>query len=123
MVLLDVWATWCEPCREALPAYEKLLQRYAPQGLKVYALNVDKDRADVAAFVTQTGLRLPVLLDPDAALAEGRLGVSLMPTTFLLDRAGKIRFRHEGWAEEFPAKYQTEIELLLAETAALETSR
>ena len=115
VVLLDVWATWCEPCREALPTYEQLLKQYAPRGLRVYAVNVDKDSSQVATFLKQTHVSLPILLDEDAAISEHRLGVVLMPTTFLLDRSGKVRFKHEGWAEEFLAKYQSELEQLLAE--------
>jgi thiol-disulfide isomerase/thioredoxin len=115
VVLLDVWATWCEPCRDALPLYEQLAREYGSKGLKVYALNVDEDPRGIPAFLEETKVSLPVLLDANAAVAEKTLSVKMMPTSFLLDRRGVVRFIHEGFAEEFLQKYQTEIEQLLAE--------
>ncbi|MBN1209865.1 MAG: TlpA family protein disulfide reductase [Myxococcaceae bacterium] len=115
VVLLDVWATWCEPCRDALPVYEDLAKEYGARGLKVYALNVDEDARAIPAFVKETKVSLPILMDANAAVAERTLGVKMMPTTFLLDRKGVVRFVHEGFAAEFLQQYQTEIEQLLAE--------
>lgn len=117
VVLLDVWATWCEPCKDALPLYEQLAREYGSRGLKVYALNVDEDARGIPDFLTEAKVSLPVLLDANAQVAEKTLKVKLMPTSFLLDRKGRVRFIHEGFAEEFLQKYQTEIELLLAERA------
>ena len=117
VVLLDVWATWCEPCRDSLPLYEQLAKEYGSRGLKVYALNVDEDARGIPAFLEETKVSLPVLLDANAQVAEKTLKVKLMPTSYLLDRKGRVRFIHEGFAEEYLQKYQTEIELLLAERA------
>jgi thiol-disulfide isomerase/thioredoxin len=117
VVLLDVWATWCEPCRDALPMYQDLAKHYAAQGLKVYALNVDEDSRAVAPFLQQTKVTLNVLLDANAEVAEKQLHVRMMPTTLLLDRQGYVRYSHEGFSEEFLARYQAEIEELLAEPA------
>lgn len=117
VVLLDVWATWCEPCRDALPIYESLAKEYGKRGLKVYALNVDEDSRAIPAFLKEVKVDLPILVDANAQVAEKTLGVKMMPTTFILDRQGVVRFAHEGFAEEFLQKYQTEIEQLLAERA------
>lgn len=117
VVLLDVWATWCEPCKDALPLYEQLGKEYGSRGLKVYALNVDEDTRGIQAFLDEAKVSLPVLLDANAVVAEKTLQVKLMPTSYLLDRRGVVRFIHEGFAEEFLQKYQTEIEQLLAERA------
>lgn len=117
VVLLDVWATWCEPCKDALPMYADLAKEYGPRGLKVYALNVDEDARGIPAFLKEAKVSLPVLLDANAQVAEQTLSVKLMPTTFLVDRKGMVRFVHEGFAEEFLQKFQTEIEQLLAERA------
>jgi thiol-disulfide isomerase/thioredoxin len=117
VVLLDVWATWCEPCRDALPMYEQLASEYGSRGFKVYALNVDEDSRAIPSFLTETKVSLPILVDENAQVAEKTLGVKLMPTTFIVDRKGVVRFVHEGFAEEFLQKYQTEIEQLLAERA------
>jgi thiol-disulfide isomerase/thioredoxin len=115
VVLLDVWATWCEPCKDALPMYQDLAKHYAERGLKVYALNVDEDVRALGPFLEETKVTLPVLLDANAEVADKVLRVRGMPTTLLVDRQGRVRYVHEGFAEEFLAKYQSEIEELLAE--------
>jgi UDP-N-acetylmuramate: L-alanyl-gamma-D-glutamyl-meso-diaminopimelate ligase len=117
VVLLDVWATWCEPCRDALPTYEALAKEYGPRGLKVYAINVDADAAQIAAFMSALKVAVPVLIDKDGVVAERDLHVKVMPTTFLVDKQGAVRHVHEGFAEEALMQYQTEIEGLLAEPA------
>ena len=117
VVLLDVWASWCEPCLEALPMYVDLQKHYAASGLKVYAVNVDDDAGDVTAFLEKNRVTLPVLRDPGGAVSERLLKVRVMPTSFLVDRAGVVRHVHEGFAEEFLPRYQQEIEQLLAEPA------
>ena len=115
VVLLDVWATWCEPCRDALPMYQDLAKHYGARGLKVYALNVDEDVRALPPFLAETKVTLPVLLDSQATVAESVLHVRNMPTTLLVDRRGKVRYVHEGFAEESLTQFQTEIEELLSE--------
>lgn len=117
VVLLDVWATWCDPCREALPLYDDLRKEYAARGLKVYAINVDADSREIPGFLTLLKVALPVLLDPEARYAGSELKVKVMPTTLLIDRRGLVRHVHEGFAEEHLQKYLAEIEALLAERA------
>jgi len=114
VVLLDVWATWCEPCRDALPVYEKFQQTYGPRGLRVYAINMDEDTRQIAPFLKDVKVSLPILLEQDSRV-EQSLGVRLMPTTFLLDRKGQLRHRHEGFSEDMVTKSQSELEALLAE--------
>ncbi len=115
VVLLDVWATWCEPCRDALPMYQDLAKHYADRGLKVYALNVDEDARAIPSFLDEVKVELPILVDTNAAVADAVLRVRSMPTTILVDRKGRVRYVHEGFAEEFLTRYQAEIEELLAE--------
>jgi len=115
VVLLDVWATWCEPCADSLPMYHDLLKQYGGQGLKVYGINVDADSKLASPFLKELKVEVPVLLDPGANASEAALQVKVMPTAFLIDRKGNLRHVHEGFAEEFLQKYVTEIEALLAE--------
>lgn len=119
VVLLDVWATWCEPCREALPIYQQLLEQYSARGLKVYALSVDEDPRQIGPFLKEAKIALPVLIDKDAAVAERDLNVEVLPTSFILDRRGVIRYRHgvDVGAADFRARCRAEIESLLAERA------
>jgi thiol-disulfide isomerase/thioredoxin len=116
VVLLDVWATWCEPCREALPVYEAFQREYSVRGLQVFTVNIDADSGSVGPFLVANSVSLPVLLDPGAAVAESTLRVKLMPTAFLYDRKGKLRHIHEGFdAAELP-QWRAQIESLLSET-------
>ncbi len=115
VVLLDVWATWCEPCRDALPTYQRLRDQYRARGLEVYAINVDEDPTQIPAFIEETRLDLPILIDKNAGVSERDLNVRVMPSTFLVDRRGALRFVHEGWADGLLPQYQAEIEQLLSE--------
>lgn len=115
VVLLDVWATWCDPCRDSLPLYADLQKQYGPKGLKVYAVNIDADSAVVPPFLEGLKVELPVLLDPEARASESVLKVKVMPTSFLIDRQGRVRQVHEGFADEFLGRTIQEVEGLLAE--------
>ncbi|MFP2931557.1 TlpA family protein disulfide reductase [Pyxidicoccus sp. 3LG] len=117
VVVLDVWATWCEPCRDALPFYENLAREYGSRGLKVYALNVDEDPRAIPPFLAETKVTLPVLMDQNAQVAERTLMVRGMPTTYYIDRRGVVRHFEEGFSEEFYARYLSHVEALLAEPA------
>lgn len=118
VVLLDVWATWCDPCRDALPLYVDLQKQYGAKGFQVVTLNVDADESQIAPFLAQSKVDLPIVLDPNAGFAESTLQVKVMPTAFFIDKQGRVRERHEGFAEEFLEKYIADIELLLKEPAA-----
>jgi cytochrome c biogenesis protein CcmG, thiol:disulfide interchange protein DsbE len=115
VVLLDVWATWCEPCKDALPIYQDLAKEYGSRGFRVYAINVDEDPRQIDTFLQTLKLTLPILVDKNAEVAERDLKVRVLPTSFLIDKRGNIRQVHEAFAPEFLARYQTEIEQLLAE--------
>lgn len=117
VVLVDVWATWCEPCGDALPLYQDLAAEFAARGLEVFTINVDADPRPIAPFLAEAKVSLPVLLDPEARFAESVLKVKLMPTAFLIDKKGNVRFVHEGFDEGQLATWLSEIESLLAEPA------
>lgn len=89
VVVLDVWATWCEPCKKTLPEYAGLA---GP--VRVLAMSVDEDDAPVREFAKQLG-SITVLRDPGGAVAE-QLGVTAMPTTFVLGRDGAVKLRVDG---------------------------
>ncbi len=90
VVLLNFWATWCPPCREEMPSMARLSRTYRDRGLKVVAVSVDGEHADVAGFVREYELPFLVLRDVDNVVAR-RYGVVRFPETFLIDRRGVIR--------------------------------
>lgn len=118
VVLIDVWATWCEPCRESLPVYDDVAKQFAGQGLKVYAMSVDADPKVIAPFLAELKVSLPALHDPEAALAGKVLKVRQMPTTILVDRKGVVRRVHEGLNDEFLQETLADVEAVLAEKPA-----
>ena len=97
VVVLNVWATWCIPCREEIPQLEALHREYGAQGLKTIGVSIDAAGmgADVRDFATEQGLTYPIWLDPDHQFSLKFLTVGV-PETFVIDRAGVIRFRMIG---------------------------
>jgi thiol-disulfide isomerase/thioredoxin len=96
-VLLNVWATWCEPCRQELPALAALRARFAPRGLRVVALSVDREatRDKIGGLARRLGRELEVWHDPDDR-ASAALGVGALPATLLFDAAGALAWRRDG---------------------------
>jgi peroxiredoxin len=90
-VLLNFWATWCEPCRTEMPSLEQLAARHQAQGLQVLAVNFKEGEAAMRRFIANTGLRLPVLQDRDGAAAKA-FGVRIFPSTVAIDRRGRAAF-------------------------------
>ncbi len=96
VVLLDVWATWCEPCRRSLPFYEELYRSLSSRGFVVLAVSIDETDAAVRSFLGPTPPSFPVLRDPRGE-APRALGAAAMPTSYLIDRTGKVRWEHGGF--------------------------
>jgi thiol-disulfide isomerase/thioredoxin len=97
VVLLNFWATWCPPCRREMPALEQLYLRLAEQGFVVLAVNQWEDPDHVFAYTGELNVfpTFPILFDPDSSVSE-RFGVKGLPTSFLLDQDGRVRYRAIG---------------------------
>ena len=97
VVFLNIWATWCAPCREEMPSMEKLYQRLRDnKGFVMLAVSQDtSSRDEVVAYVKKHGYHFDVLLDPKNAVAEA-YKVSGVPETFIIDREGRIVAHHSG---------------------------
>lgn len=109
VVLVDIWATWCEPCRRELPELEALHKQYNASGLTVIGVNIDEERAVVDAFLReQVPVTFPIVHDPKQQLAD-RWAPPKMPTLYLVDRDGMI-------AKVFPG--ETPIRTIKDEVAA-----
>lgn len=116
VVLLDFWATWCEPCRIALPFYRRLHEEQRERRFAVVAVSIDQSDEEVREFLAREPLPFTVLRDPSGAFAE-RMGLRTMPTSFLLDRQGEVRFRHEGFASADEAPIAARVAELLSDGA------
>ncbi len=99
VVLVDFWASWCGPCRQALPAYEALRRQYGGRGFEVIAVDVDEHPRDGEAALRQLHLSYPQVADAQGAIAEA-YAVTGMPASYLVDRHGVVRQMHVGFEQE-----------------------
>ncbi len=114
VVLIDFWASWCPPCKASFPALDALQREYRGRDVAVLAVNLDERRKDADAFLSEHANQLTVLFDPKGA-SPLAFGVKGMPSSFLLDRSGAIRFTHMGYSGEVSQAYRRELTELLAE--------
>lgn len=112
-VLLNFWASWCEPCRAEMPSLQLLAPVFGEDRLAVLAVNFKEAPLTVQRYVRQTRLALPVLLDPEGATARA-WGVRVFPTTVLVDARGRARQRVSGAVDWSGAEAQRWIDRLLA---------
>jgi len=99
VVYLDFWASWCPPCRKSFPWMNEMEHRYGRQGLTVVAVNLDKDHELAAKFLNEVPAKFTVAYDPQGKVAEN-YHVPGMPSSFIIDRNGKIQAMHIGFREE-----------------------
>jgi peroxiredoxin len=112
VVILDFWATWCPPCKEEIPHFVRLQSKYKPQGLEIVGLALDLGGAkEVRPFAEEHDVNYTMLIgNEDVAKAYGN--VTMIPTTFVLDRNGKIVQRFIGYTA--PEVFEETIRPLLA---------
>lgn len=115
VVVVDFWAIWCGPCRQSMPALSSLQSRYGAQGLSVLSISTDPvERA--GAFARDLGLRTTVAVDKDGETSQ-LYGVSVLPTTFVVDRRGIVRDVMLGYDRTTDARLESLVRSLLAEPA------
>jgi cytochrome c biogenesis protein CcmG, thiol:disulfide interchange protein DsbE len=96
VVLVNLWATWCGPCRYEIPELQAIHDRFKPRGFEVIGVSVDEGAPEmVRTFVAEHKITYPIVLDPKGALAD-TLQTGLLPTTVLLDCSGKIVWKKLG---------------------------
>jgi thiol-disulfide isomerase/thioredoxin len=114
VVLVDFWASWCAPCLRSFPWMNELKQRHGDEGLAIVAVNVDQDRALADAFLAKRPAEFRIEYDAAGTVAR-QFGVQAMPTSFLIDRNGKVRARHAGFREKQREEREAAIVQLLKE--------
>jgi len=110
VVLLNFWATWCDPCRREIPRFVELQKKYRDRGFQVVGISLDDDAKAVPPFYEDHKMNYPVAVG-DAKLAESFGNILGLPVNFLIDRDGRIAARHLGEAD-LP-QLENEIEALL----------
>jgi cytochrome c biogenesis protein CcmG, thiol:disulfide interchange protein DsbE len=96
VVLVNLWATWCPPCKEEMPALQSFHTKYRDQGFVVIAINDGDPTADVLEFVKDYKLTFPVWLDPTYIATEQAFKTLNLPSSFVIDREGTIQLQWVG---------------------------
>ena len=113
VVLVDFFASWCHPCQDSFPVMEQLYKKYGDQGFVIIAINLDKNKADMDDFLKTHPASFVILRDAGNKLVA-QVKIPTMPSSFLLDRNGKIHAFHRGFkGDETQKQYVEEIEALL----------
>lgn len=114
VVYVDFWASWCGPCKQSFPWMNQLQQRLSSQGLVVIGVNVDQEKKLADQFIQELKPSFKIMFDSEGTLAT-EYQVAGMPSAFIVDRSGKIRFKHIGFEHKKAALYEQQVVSLLNE--------
>ena len=111
VVIVDFWATWCAPCKQSFPAYQRMVDKFGGE-LVVVGVSVDDDPDGIAAFRSATGVKFPLVWDEGKA-AAGVYKPGTMPTSYVLDRNGIVQFVHQGFRTGEASSIEEHVQSLL----------
>ena len=114
VVLLDFWGTFCEPCKKSFPKLEELNRKYAGKGLRVLGISEDEDddKDKIPGFADTYGAKFSLAWDGDKAIAK-QYKPETMPSSFVIDKNGIVRFAHVGFHDGEEREVESEIRGLL----------
>jgi len=116
VVLVDFWASWCAPCLVSLPLYEELRKELPAGEFEVLAVNLDKEPGKALRFLKERGVGFPSVADPKGRIPE-TFGLETMPTSYLIDRNGRVRHVHTGFRRGDIDGLRDKAKALIAEKA------
>ena len=111
VLVVDFWATYCKPCEKSFPKLQALADKHGGN-MVVYGLSEDESADGIAAFVKKTGVRFPIGWDQGNAISQ-RYKLEKMPTSYVVDKKGIIRFVHGGYAEGEDEEIARQVDELL----------
>jgi peroxiredoxin len=112
VVLVNFWATWCEPCIAEMPSLQALRDQLAWRGFEVLGVNYQEGPARIDSFVRKAGIVFPIVRDTDGAAARA-WNARVFPTSFLVDRSGRVRYALVGEADWTSQELLSTIDALL----------
>lgn len=98
VIYLDFWATWCPPCRKSMPFMMSMRKELGDEGLEVVAISVDEEKEAVNRFLARYPVNFAIAHDPDGDCPQ-KFEVMAMPSSYLIDRQGRIRYVHLGFRD------------------------
>ncbi len=113
VVLIDFWASWCPPCLKSFPKYDDLRREIGTSDFEIVAINVDENTDDAKKFLSKHPVSFPIVKDPKGVL-PGVFGVKAMPTSYLIDKNGVVKYVPAAFKEGDIEKLRVEIEKLIA---------
>ncbi len=113
VVYVDFWASWCIPCRQSFPWLNNLQAQYQRQGLTIISINLDHSRVLADEFLKEIKANFEVIYDPKGLIAR-KYKLKGMPSSFIIDRTGKIVSAHVGFNQTKQLAYETELQALLS---------
>jgi thiol-disulfide isomerase/thioredoxin len=113
VVVLDFWATWCPPCRKALPILADVTKSYEAKGVKFFAVDQQEDASKVQDYLKTQGLNITVALDKDGQGAA-KYRVTGIPQSVIIGKDGIVRVVHEGFSSDLKTKLAAELDDILA---------
>lgn len=116
VVLVDFWASWCEPCRHSFPWLNEMQAKYGNR-LVIIGVNVDRQRADADRFLSQVPARFHVIYDPAGQIAA-KYDLMGMPSSYVFDVSGTLVDKHIGFRKALRAERETQLQKLLPPTPA-----
>lgn len=112
IVVVDFWATWCPPCLQSIPFFSRLKAQFPSETFEMISINVDEDQSALSEFLAKRPISYPVFLDPTGDCAK-TWALKAMPSTYVIDKQGRISKVHLGFREQDQEEIVREIEQLL----------
>lgn len=114
VVMINFWASWCGPCRQEMPLLESIYKKYNKLGFTLLGVNVEPDSKAAEDWLKATPVSFPILFDKDSKVSK-LYEVAGMPSTVIIDRAGKVRVLHRGYKPGDENEYMDSIRTLVRE--------
>ena len=119
VLYVDFWASWCAPCVLSFPFMNDLQGAFGDQGLQVVGVDMDEKPDDAQRFLAEHPARFSIATGTNAQCAK-KFGVAAMPSSYLIDRNGTVRFVHKGFREGDAGELRAQVQQLLAEKPAVQ---
>ena len=113
VIIVDFWASWCGPCKRAMPVLRELHQTYKEKGVVIIGVSLDESKSDMDAYLKKNPMPFSILRDPKGKLGE-KAGVEGIPSTFIIGPDGKVLEAHSGFSNSMKKDFSKTLDAALA---------